>query len=167
MNKAIFSILLLFTACTQPEKSVKKWVEEAKCVDSVKIVGQNRYADINDFQVKGLTLQDIEKLYGHYNYAPLEHVKFDKPIDVEMDFSLLFLANHFIKSDYPVVISVYDWFRHPKISKMYPKVNNIWDLSNYDGYLGMCMRVYFVEYEGKLIAFDAFQNDCGRLYFLE
>jgi hypothetical protein len=151
MNKAIFSILLLLTACTQPEKSAKKWVEEAKCVDSVKIVGQNRYANINDFQVKGLTLQDIEKLYGHYNYAPLEHVKFDKP---EI-------------SDYPVVISVYDWFRHPKINKMYPKVNNIWDLSNYDGYLEMCMRVYFVEYEGKLIAFDAFQNDCGRLYFLE
>ena len=59
MNKAIFSILLLFTACTQPKKSAKKWIEEAKCVDSVKIVGQNRYADINDFQVKGLTLQDI------------------------------------------------------------------------------------------------------------
>ncbi len=167
MNKAIFLILLLLTACTQPEKSVKKWVEEAKCVDSVKIVGLNRYADINDFQVKGLTLQDIEKLYGHYNYAPLEHTKFDKPLDVEEDDLLLFLDQHFKESDYPVVISVYDWFRHPKINKMYPKVNNIWDLSNYDGYLGMCMRVYFVEYEGKLIAFDAFQNDCGRLYFLE
>ena len=165
MNKAIFSILLLLTACTQPEKSAKKWVEEAKCVDSVKIVGQNRYANINDFQVKGLTLQDIEKLYGHYNYALIENATFDKPEIVED--ILLNLPHHFKESDYPVVISVYDWFRHPKINKMYPKVNNIWDLSNYDGYLGMCMRVYFVEYEDKLIAFDAFQNDCGRLYFLE
>lgn len=167
MNKAIFLILLLFTACTQPEKSVKKWVEEAKCVDSVKIVGQNRYANINDFQVKGLTLQDIEKLYGHYNYAPLEHAKFDKPLDVEKDDLLLFLHHYFKESDYPVVISVYDWFRHPKINKMYPKINTIIDVSNHNGSLGMCMRVYFVEYEDKQIVFDAFQTDCRRLYFLE
>ena len=167
MNKAIFIILLLLTACTQPEKSAKKWVKEAKCVDSVKIVGQNRYADINDFQVKGLTLQDIEKLYGHYNYAPLEHTKFDKPLDVEKDDLLLFLHHYFKESDYPVVISVYDWFRHPKINKMYPKINTIIDVSNHNGSLGMCMRVYFVEYEDKQIVFDAFQTDCRRLYFLE
>jgi hypothetical protein len=163
----ILIILLLFSACSQPEKSAKKWVEEAKCVDSVKIVGQNRYANINDFQVKGLTLQDIEKLYGHYNYAPLEHAKFDKPLDVEKDDLLLFLHHFFKESDYPVVISVYDWFRHPKINKMYPKINTIIDVSNHNGSLGMCMRVYFVEYEDKQIVFDAFQTDCRRLYFLE
>ncbi len=165
--KKILIILLLFSACSQPDKSAKKWVEEAKCVDSVKIVGQNRYANINDFQVKGLTLQDIEKLYGHYNYAPLEHAKFDKPLDVEKDDLLLFLHHYFKKSDYPVVISVYDWFRHPKINKMYPKINTIIDVSNHNGSLGMCMRVYFVEYEDKQIVFDAFQTDCRRLYFLE
>ena len=163
MNKAIFSILLLFTACTQPEKSAKKWVEEAKCIDSVKIVSPHRWADIETFKIKGFTLQQVKKLYGDYNYTVYENVKIYGPEDIpDSDFS-----RYFKESDYPVVISVYDWFRHPKISKMYPKVNNIWDLSNYDGYLGMCMRVYFVEYEGKLIAFDAFQNDCGRLYFLE
>ncbi|MBO5632990.1 MAG: hypothetical protein J5965_28360 [Aeriscardovia sp.] len=165
--KKILIILLLFSACSQPDKSAKKWVEEAKCVDSVKIVGQNRYANINDFQVKGLTLQDIEKLYGHYNYAPLEHAKFDKPLDVEKDDLLLFLHHYFKESDYPVVISVYDWFRHPKINKMYPKINTIIDVSNHNGSLGMCMRVYFVEYEDKQIVFDAFQTDCRRLYFLE
>ena len=165
--KKILIILLLFSACSQPDKSAKKWVEEAKCVDSVKIVGQNRYANINDFQVKGLTLQDIEKLYGHYNYAPLEHAKFDKPLDVEKDDLLLFLHHYFKESDYPVVISVYDWFRHPKINKMYPKINTIIDVSNHNGSLGMCMRAYFVEYEDKQIVFDAFQTDCRRLYFLE
>ena len=165
--KKILIILLLFSACSQPDKSAKKWVEEAKCVDSVKIVGQNRYANINDFQVKGLTLQDIEKLYGHYNYAPLEHAKFDKPLDVEKDDLLLFLHHYFKESDYPVVISVYDWFRHPKINKMYPKINTIIDVSNHNGSLRMCMRVYFVEYEDKQIVFDAFQTDCRRLYFLE
>ena len=50
---------------------------------------------------------------------------------------------------------------------MYPKVNNIWDLFDHDGSLGMCIRVYFVEYEGKLIVFEAFQTYCDRLYFLE
>ncbi len=74
MNKAIFSILLLLTACTQPEKSVKKWVEEAKCVDSVKIVSPHRWADIETFKIKGFTLQQVKKLYGDYNYTVYENI---------------------------------------------------------------------------------------------
>jgi len=163
MNKAIFLILLLFTACTQPEKSAKKWMEEAKCVDSVKIVSPHRWADIETFKIKGFTLQQVKKLYGDYNYIVYENIKINGPEDIpDEDFS-----SDFVKSDYPTVISVYDWFRHPKISKMYPKVNNIWDLFNHNDSLGMCMRVYFVEYEGKQIVFDAFQTECDRLYFLE
>lgn len=109
--------------CSHPEKSAKKWKEEAKCVDFVRIAPQNRYADIDYLQLKGLTLQDVEKLYGHYNYAPLENAKFDNSETVED--LLLCLPRYFTKSDYPVVISNYDWFRHPKISKMYQKVNEL------------------------------------------
>ena len=82
MNKAIFSILLLLTACTQPEKSAKQWVEEAKCVDSVKIVSPNRWADIETFKIKGFTLQQVKKLYGDYNYTVYENVKIYGPEDI-------------------------------------------------------------------------------------
>ena len=159
----ILIILLLFSACTQPEKSAKKWVEEAKCIDSVKIISPHRWADIETFKIKGFTLQQVKKLYGDYNYTEYENVKIYGPEDIpDMNFS-----HYFKESDYPVVISIYDWFRHPKISKMYPKVNELWKLRYHKGSLGMCLRVYFVEYEGKLIAFESFQTDCRRLYFLE
>ena len=109
MNKAIFSILLLFTACTQPEKSAKKWVKEAKCIDSVKIVSPHIWADIETFKIKGFTLQQVKKLYGNYNYIVYENIKINGPEDIpDEDFS-----SDFVKSDYPTVISVYDWFRHP------------------------------------------------------
>ena len=58
MNKVIFIILLLLTACTQPEKSAKKWVEEAKPLDSIHVVSPEDYADIEKLQLRGTSVRN-------------------------------------------------------------------------------------------------------------
>ncbi len=138
-------------------------MEEAKPLDSIKIVPSNNCADMDNFQIKGLTLPQVEKIYGKHHFVAINGARLNDPKEMpNEDFS-----GDFSKSDCPIVIYAFDWFRNPNTKKMFDKANGIWDLYHYDGNLGMCMRVYFVEYNNQLIAFDAFQIDFRRLQFVE
>ena len=162
--KKILYLLLSLCICACSDFPAKKWVEEAKCVDSIKIVPPNKFALTKDLQIKGLTLQQVEQLYGKRYFAFYENVKISSPTSLEgEDFS-----DNFSESDFLIEISVYHWIRDTTVLRKIEEKGSIPNaIFDYKGDLGLCLRIYFVKYNNHQIAFEGWQDSCRALLFME
>lgn len=149
-------------------KNIDKLILNSKSLDSIKIVSPNVYAGDEDLQIIGHTLTEIESLYGDFETNCYRcHFKSinDKSADEEEIHRLL--LSGFKASDFPLTVYGYDWVRNKKTRELIKSTGDVWKLHDYKGELGMCLRVYFVKNDSSLIAYDAFQTKCDRLFFLE
>ncbi|SDG34402.1 hypothetical protein SAMN05216518_12721 [Bacteroidales bacterium KHT7] len=166
--KFYFIIASFFLVCSCQEKSAQKWMKEAHCTDSISIVSPDKIANINELKLKGLTLEQVESLYGHYHEVAFENRQIISPMDLQKISDGEF-ARLFTNEDYPMYISAYFWFRNPTTKYLFEHTENaqMWKLAKRVGDLGLCMEVYFIKYNNKLIVFDAYQGDCWGMFFAE
>lgn len=166
--KILFFIVFIFLACGCKEKTAKKWMKEAYCTDSINIVSPDKIANIKELKLRGLTLQQVESLYGHYHEVAFENRQIKSPMDLQKIPDSEF-ASLFTNEDYPMYISAYFWFRDPTTKYLFKHTENtqMWKLAKRVGDLGLCMEVYFIKYDNKLIVFDAYQGDCWGMFFAE
>ncbi len=141
MKWKLLVVLCFICGCGKNEETIGIWIRNSANIDTVKIVPKEQnFADIDDFQIKGFTLEQVESLYGK-SIGGLGDCK-----GVIVEDELGFIEGYdysdlFSKSDYPITIKARDWKRDE----------------------GRGLRVFFVEYKGKWIAFDAFQTFNERL----
>ena len=102
--KFYFIIASFFLVCSCQEKSAQKWMKEAHCTDSISIVSPDKIANINELKLKGLTLEQVESLYGHYHEVAFENRQIKSPMDLQKISDGEF-ARLFTNEDYPMYIS--------------------------------------------------------------
>ncbi len=155
---------------------------DAKDVGSIQIISPFVYANSNELGILGCSLQEIEQVYGEHDLVFTSHWELKSIADDDPEYCF---SRFFKETEYPVIISGYDWIRDKSIQgRLNSAVRNVsikdWsenhnmirDLkdkamrnimeSGID--MGKCMRIFFVKYQGKEIAFDGGQFDCRRLY---
>lgn len=131
MNKMICFFLLFFM---MPSCSYKNRYRRRVDLDTIKIVPANQnYAFPKDFNLYGLTIAEVEKLYGERSYCCWERRTHKNANDFYEGYEGTF---HEIK-DYPVDIIAF-----------------VWERSKTDS---ICMKVYFVIENDDTIAIRAIQ----------
>lgn len=165
IKNILFLIAVLFvSSCISNPNTIEKMIANAKCVDSIKVVPQNEYAVTKDFQIRGLTLSDVKRLYGNTYFVGYENVNVS---DLNSDISGYYFTDIFKEEDFPLNVSLYYWIRNARTLELMDKVEDVSQLLDYKGDLGMCLSVYFVKYNNELIAIDAIQSKFEQTFSKE
>lgn len=140
----------------------------AKVVDSIQMISPYIYANSNDLGILGCSLQEIEQVYGEYDLVFSSHWELKSVADDDPEYCF---SRFFKETEYPVIISGYDWIRDKSIQerldsavKNVSKEEILQNIMESEIDMGKCMRIFFVKYKNKEIAFDGGQFDCRRLY---
>lgn len=168
--KKILYLLLSLCICACSDFPAKKWVEEAKPLDSIHVVSPEEYADIEKLQLRGLTLEQVELLYGKHHWDGINNLNVNSPEEMpEYLIDNYNLIAYFKESDYPINISSFTWFRRDSTRKLFCQTNDDKQIEKayQNKNLGQCLEIFFVKYDNKLIAFDAHQTDCWATFFAE
>ncbi|MCQ2225307.1 MAG: hypothetical protein MJZ14_06225 [Paludibacteraceae bacterium] len=154
----------------------------AKVVDSIQMISPYIYANSNDLGILGCSLQEIEQVYGEHDLVFSSHWELKSVADDDPEYCF---SRFFKETEYPVIISGYDWIRDKSIQeRLDSAVENVrirdWsenhnimqdlkhktleNIMESGTDMGKCLRIFFVKYKNKEIAFDGGQFDCRRLY---
>lgn len=146
-------VVILLPDVFKKEHTAATLIKDAKCIDSIIIVPPDEEADINRLQLRGLTMEQVKKLYGDYD-AEVCNVCIETPEALPKEN----LEDIFIKSDYSLVVVICYWGREDESKRLLKSNDYLWDSPNPHDSLGMCLKVSFVEYNGKKIVYDAIQS---------
>ncbi|MEE0997836.1 MAG: hypothetical protein U0L74_10790 [Paludibacteraceae bacterium] len=150
--------LIFFCSCNSKNSTIEKWIEEANNINSIKIMPHDTCSDL---KVEGLTLQQIEKLYGKYDLIFNENRIIQSPSDVIEGEEFY----EFKESDFPIEICECVWIRDTRIKKLLLKNEDYYSfIHNSNEDLGMCIDIYFVKYNEQFIAFRSMQYPLKYLF---
>ena len=147
-------VVILLPDVFKKEHTAATLIKDAKCIDSISIVPPDEEADINRLQLRGLSMEQVKKLYGDFD-AQVYNVCIDSPQCLPNEN----LDDIFVKSDYSMVVTICYWGREDKGKKLLKSNDCLWNYQNPQDSLGMCLKVSFVKYKGENIVYDAIQTE--------